>query len=76
MKYSILINQFGIVSAGLSDSTDLIDWALLDYVAGWQLNPSATVLDGHIWINYQHLSSEMPMLGLTTKSAVSKRIKK
>ncbi|WP_427501361.1 hypothetical protein ACQE3E_06570 [Methylomonas sp. MED-D] len=76
MKFSIQINQLGVVEAGLADSTDLIDWALLEYVFDWQANTRAARLEDHVWLNYAHLIDEMPMLGLRLKSAISNRVKK
>ena len=76
MKYSIQVNQLGIVTAGLHDTTDLTDWALLEYVFDWQTNTRAARIGDHVWLNYQHLIAEMPMLGLRIKSAVSNRVKK
>jgi hypothetical protein len=48
----------------------------LEYVADWQLHAGGVVLDDHVWLNYQHVINEMPMLGLNTKASVSKRVKK
>jgi hypothetical protein len=76
MKYSILINQAGIVDAGLNKSTDLTDWALLSYIADWQMYGKAQRLDDHVWLDYKHLMAEMPMLGLNSKSSVSNRVTK
>lgn len=77
MKYTInAINQLGIFESGLTDQTDIIDWALLDYVFDWQQNPLAQTLNGMIWINYKHLINEMPLLGIKDKSAISRRITK
>jgi hypothetical protein len=76
MKYTILINQAHVFNAGLHTSTDLIDWAILDYINAWQANPKAARLDDHVWINYRHLIKEMPLLGLNSKGAVSNRISK
>ena len=76
MKYSININQAGIADAGFADKTDIIDWAIVDYIFGWQNNPKATKIGALSWISYKHLIDEMPLLGLKTKQAVSARIAK
>lgn len=76
MKYSININQAGIADAGFADKTDLVDWALIDYIFAWQNNPAATRIGSLVWISYKHLISEMPLLGLKTKQAVSARMAK
>jgi hypothetical protein len=76
MKYTILINQAGIVDAGFHTKTDVIDWCLLDYIFSWEANKKVARRDGKVWINYKHLISEMPLLGLNTKGAIANRIKK
>lgn len=76
MKYSININQAGIADAGFADKTDLVDWALIDYIFAWQNNPAATRIGPLVWISYRHLISEMPLLGLKTKQSVSARMSK
>jgi hypothetical protein len=75
MKYSIHINQSGISDAGLADGrTDLVDWAIVDYIGAFIRHSTATLRNGRVWINYGHLIKEMPLLGLNSKQAVSKRI--
>ncbi|MDD1607534.1 MAG: hypothetical protein LUQ18_03360, partial [Methylococcaceae bacterium] len=76
MKYTILINQAAVVEAGLHKSTDLVDWAILEYIHSWQTNPEATRINDFVWINYKHFIEEMPLVGLNTKSGVSNRLKK
>lgn len=76
MKYTFLFNQAGIVDAGLVDKTDFNDWAILEYVAEWQVHGSARMEQGHVWMNYKHLLAEMPMLSVRTKSGVSARVKR
>ena len=76
MKYSFLINQVGIVEAGLADKTDFNDWAILEYIAAWQNHSAAFRINNHVWLDYQHLLREMPMLSVRTKSGVSARIKR
>lgn len=76
MKYSILINQSGIHDFGLIGVTDIVDWALLDYISYWQSSPSAVRVGQKVWINYKHVIREMPLLGLNGKGAVANRIKK
>ena len=76
MKFAININQKAVSDSGLANKTDLTDWALIDYIIAWSLNKKAVKLDGYTWVNYKHLSEEMPLLGLNTKGAVSNRIKK
>lgn len=74
MKYQIVINQGGIVAAGLDDKTDLNDWAILNHIYAWQANTKATRLGDKVWISYANIISELPLLGLKSKAAISKRI--
>lgn len=82
MKYTILINQAGIVSSGLHKHTDVVDWMIIDYLKDWFFAENKkTILnseDGkqYTWINYQHLIENMPLLGIKDKDAISKRFKK
>jgi hypothetical protein len=76
MKYTILINQQAIVTAGLHEKTDLVDWAILDYIHSWQSNPKVVKKEDRVWINYQHLIKQMPLLGINDKSCISRRITK
>ena len=76
MKWQISINQVGAYEHGFLGKTDLIDWAIIDYIQSWQSNPSAKRVGEKVWINYKQLISEMPFLGLNTKSSVSNRVKK
>jgi len=76
MKYTVFINQVGIVDAGLVDKTDWSDWAILEYVAEWQVHGSAYMNNGHVWLDYRHLMAELPMLGIKTSGGISKRISK
>lgn len=76
MKYSILINQLAVVNNNLHDDTDLIDWALMDYIQQWITHPKAQKLGDKVWINYKHILTEMPLLGLKAKSSISNRVHK
>jgi hypothetical protein len=82
MKYSININQAGIVEHGLHTKTDLVDWAIIDYLMQWYFTErKKTVYDAEketqfVWINYNHLIQEMPLIKIRTKSHISERIKK
>jgi DNA-binding transcriptional regulator GbsR (MarR family) len=76
MKFSTTINHAGIASIQMQAKTDLVDWCLLDYIANFESFEKAKKLNGKVWINFKHLISEMPMLGLNSKSSVSNRIKK
>lgn len=79
MKYSIVIDQKGIYEAGLASKTDLIDWAIIDYLKSWYFiehKKIFTTADNkeYIWLNYNHLLSEMPLL--SERDEETKRLKK
>ena len=80
MKYTIVINQYAITKLGLDKKTDLIDWAILDYLKDWTFaaKKKTLTLDGkeYIWINYNHMLEQMPLLGFKDKHSVGDRIKK
>lgn len=77
MKYTITINQAGIVDAGFGNGrTDLIDWAIIEYIRDWQVAPKAARMGDMVWINLKHLIAEMPLLGLNSKAPISTRISK
>jgi len=68
MKYTFTINQAGICQAGLQSKTDLIDWAIIDYLKDWFFaEKKKTILrqeDGkqYTWLNYNHLLESNPLL--------------
>lgn len=82
MKYTITINQIGAYMAGLQDSLDLIDLAIIDYLSGWVITEKKKTLklenEIYTWINYKHLLTEMPLLKIKSKSkaALTKRLHK
>jgi len=82
MKYYILINQVGIVEAGLHTKTDMVDWAIIDYLQQWYFSERKKTIfntndnNHYVWVNYNHLIQEMPMLGIKDKHAISHRLKK
>lgn len=82
MKYSILINQVGIVRSGLHKVTDITDWMIIDYLKDWFFAENKKTMlnseDGkqYTWVNYKHLIESMPLLGIKDKDAISKRFKK
>ena len=65
MKYTITINQAGIVDSGYADKTDITDWAIIEYICAWQRNTKAIKRGEFVWINYRHLAENMPLLGST-----------
>jgi len=82
MKYTILINQVGIVENGWIRKTDIIDWCIIDYLRDWYFAETKRTIfvqdDGcnYVWINYNHLIQELPIIGIKDKDALTKRFKK
>ena len=77
MKYTILINQAGIVQSGLHTQTDYIDWALLEYISDLRIEnkfPSGCFY----LMRYDCLIADMPILGfrITERESIKKRIQK
>jgi len=86
MKYNIRINQRAIINSGLDNVTDVKGWIIFDYIYDWiDKNNSSTkritikneqgVEEQYVWINYSHLLSELPLLGLKSKKPITIRIK-
>ncbi|MDD3807374.1 MAG: hypothetical protein PHE86_04985 [Candidatus Marinimicrobia bacterium] len=80
MKYGIYINQVGVTDNGLVDKTDMVDWAIIDYLYHWYFAENSKVIIQknvrYVWVNYNHLMKEMPMLRIKDKDAISARFKK
>lgn len=84
MKYNIFINQKAMVEnfPGLT----VIDGTILDFImdiCGSDSKglkrvyfKSGSDMDEYTWINIQYLISELPMLGITSRSAIGARMKK
>lgn len=77
MKLVIVINQQAATALG---DLDLIDCAILDWLMticnSRNERIAAERRQGKTWVNYHKLMNDMPLLGFSTKSAVSKRLKK
>lgn len=77
MKLVIVINQQAAAAMG---DLDLIDCAILDWLTticnSRNERVAAERWRGKTWVNYHKLMTDMPLLGFSTKSAVSKRLKK
>jgi len=76
MKYNININQLELSKTNI----DIIDASILDYVITMCNSLSKAVqakrIDGYTWINYRRLISDMPLLKINSKSALTPRFKK
>jgi len=80
MKTYIVIPQRQIVELGLHEQTDLIDWAIISYIKDFYISPKAQKIivdeQHYCWINYRHLIESMPLMHISDKSNISRRIKK
>ena len=84
MKYTIVIEQYMTCKAFPDENhrPDLVDLAILDYIQAAYASLSQKMkrveIDGKIfvWVNYQHLINEMPLLGINSKRAIVNRIKR
>ena len=75
MKHSVEINQFGVVEAGLHEATDLIDWAIVDYIK-WLSDKGDVRAEGFVLFEYRIFIEDMPMSGLSSHGGLSKRVHK
>ena len=86
MKYTITLNQVGIAKAGLDQKTDLVDWAIIDYLKEWFFSgyakkvaftdPEKGTHTDYVWVNYKHLIENLPLIHIKDKNAISDRFKK
>jgi hypothetical protein len=81
IKRKINIPQKEIVKAEIQFQTDLVDWAILDFIHDFCHNYARArriVCDGERYtrINYAYMIESMPMLGIKDKNAISRRIQK
>jgi hypothetical protein len=81
IKYSIFINQLGIQNADLIGKTDLIDWAIVDYLYYWSANNKKSKKfiyqkEIYIWVRYKTLAENLPMIRISDKNALTRRFNK
>ncbi len=66
MKYTLVVNQAGVVRCGLLGRVDVIGLCVLDYLGGWFFCGKAkrAVVDGreYVWLQYEHAVEELPLL--------------
>jgi hypothetical protein len=78
MKYTISINQYAVVEAGLE--LDIIDLAILDFIRDFANSTACTKFhtpEGEfLWIAHQLILDNMPLLKIKTKQGVINRIDK
>ncbi len=77
MQYTISINQKAIIDGWFK--IDLIDAAIIDYCRNYFLSPEIVkYIEGNdvfFWIEYSHLLQEMPLLGITSKDVLGRRLR-
>lgn len=80
MNRVIKINQEAIEKAGLSGKTNLIDWAIIDYLKDWYYSKKKRVMtinnEKFFWVNFNYLIKCMPLIHIKDKDAISRRFKK
>ncbi|MCX7785275.1 MAG: hypothetical protein N2201_03465 [candidate division WOR-3 bacterium] len=80
MKYTITVNQLGILYSGLIAETDLVDWAIVDYLKDfvYYRDRKRIIYQGeeYIWLNYKHLISSLPLAKIKGTWTISRRINK
>ena len=77
-KYNININQFAIIQNNLQ--IDLIDAAIFDCIKDFAQSPKCQKMtdDGvnYFWVKWDKIVSDMPLLGISTRQNVIKRLSK
>ncbi|MEO0092533.1 MAG: hypothetical protein ABIK61_07475 [candidate division WOR-3 bacterium] len=72
MKYHISINQAGVFVSGLLPHTDLIDWAIVDYLLGVSiaLRMVRKVIDGeeYVWVSTPAIVRQIPIIHLKRRA--------
>lgn len=78
MKYNININQYAAVANGLN--LDIVDLAIFDFIKDFANSPKCVKMQtekgSFFWISHDLILKEMPLLGITTKRGLVKRIAK
>lgn len=78
MQYTLSINQFACVRGGFD--LDLVDLAIFDFVSRYTHAPEVSKISEnartYYWVAYQKIIDEMPILGLKTKDAVYRRVRR
>jgi hypothetical protein len=73
---AIDVDKNQLINADLHTKTDLVDWAILNYIHELQFEPNKQDLQHYVKFDYELFIKEMPLLGLNTKQLVSARITK
>jgi hypothetical protein len=80
LKFTIIINQYGIAEQGLLNKTDMIDWAIMNFLVDMFLAEKAHRIivqnKEFVWINYNYILECLPILHLNNKHSLIRRFKK
>jgi hypothetical protein len=78
VKYTIFIKQNAIIKNGLAETTDLIDWAIIDYILWSYFSKNGKHINylgkDFVWFNYNAVINNLPLIKIHTKTALSARI--
>lgn len=78
MKYNISINQYAAVTNGLN--LDIVDLAIFDFIKDFANSPKCVKMQTSngtfFWLSHKLIISELPLLGISTRQGVIKRINK
>jgi len=82
MKYNIHINQYAAHNFFLNTGLNIVDCSIFDYIASLCKSTNKKIKriiftdEVYTWVDYGHLISEMPILGITTERGIIKRVNK
>lgn len=78
MQYTITINQFAVMSAGLD--LDVVDLSIFDFIKHYAHSEKCMKLQtesgAYFWISHTMIIQELPILGISTGAGIVKRINK
>lgn len=78
MQYSITINQFAVMNAGLD--LDVVDMAIFDFIKHYSHSDKCMKLQTengtYFWISHNTIIQQLPILGISTGAGIVKRINK
>jgi len=78
MQYTITINQYAVISAGLD--VDVVDMAIFDYIKHFAHSDKCKKLQSdngvYFAVSHKTIINQMPMLGISTGAGIIKRIGK
>ena len=75
MKYTITINQSSISDAGFAGGkTDLIDWAIIDYISAFCGARSGEMRGNKVLIDVKSLLDRMPLIDVNPEAVFGKLI--